>query len=148
MLNAVFTFSFFLTGLTIFIAAWYLGAIMKPIPTSSTHLATPCFKRSRNALLAWILIISSQNMRILTLQSTQVYGNSCILLFIAVYALWYTLLLIKSYVAINKNNGINMTARANRFMINNIFIDSNFHFTCDSKPISVKYSPVSLLTSL
>ena len=54
MLNAVFTFSFFLTGLTIFIAGWYLGAIMKPIPTSSTHLATPCFKRSRTELLAWI----------------------------------------------------------------------------------------------
>ena len=41
MLNTVFTFSLFLTGLTIFIAGWYLGAIINPIPTWFTQLVTP-----------------------------------------------------------------------------------------------------------
>jgi hypothetical protein len=41
MLKMVLIFNFFLTGLTIFIAGWYFGDIMKPIPASFTHLDTP-----------------------------------------------------------------------------------------------------------
>lgn len=44
ILNTVFTFSFFLTGLTIFMAGWYFGDIIKPIPASFTHLDTPWCK--------------------------------------------------------------------------------------------------------
>jgi hypothetical protein len=50
MLNTVFTFSFFLTGPTIFIAGWYLGAIINPIPPSFKHLFTPWVKKKNKKL--------------------------------------------------------------------------------------------------
>lgn len=67
MLNTVFTFSFFLTGLTIFMAGWYLGAIINPIPPSFTHLVTPWVKEK--TMRNWINIGKNHLLRILALFS-------------------------------------------------------------------------------
>ena len=69
MLNTVFTFSFFLTGLTIFIAGWYLGDIINPIPPSFTHLVTPWVKKKKTIMRNWIIIGKNHLFTILALFS-------------------------------------------------------------------------------